>query len=148
MDTRKIRRRLFAVAGGLCEFCGIETILPDVLVARYSTVKFGNRTWTKEVEFLLRNNPEFHKLWHSVMATIEHVLPLGAGGTWARDNLKLACYRCNQSRARVFAKGLPANQKKKALLRPRRNLYWSVINDCWMVEPEQGQGIVMAEEAS
>lgn len=116
MDTRKIRRRLFAEALGFCQLCGCSTVLPDVLVSRYSTVKFGTRRWTKEVEILLRSNPEFHQIWHSTLATIEHVVPQGAGGTWRKDNLILACYRCNQSRARRFAKTLPANKKRPRLI--------------------------------
>lgn len=112
MDTRKIRRRLFAEALGFCQFCGVSTVLPDVLVARYSQIKFGSRRWTKEVEILLRSNRDFHSAWHSTLATIEHVVPLGAGGTWRKENLKLACYRCNQGRARRFSKTLPANKKK------------------------------------
>lgn len=132
MDTRKIRRRLFAESLGFCQFCGVSTVLPDVLVARYTPTRYGNRTWTKAVEHLLRDNHEFHTIWHSNLATIEHVLPIGAGGTWRRDNLKLACYRCNQRRARLFAKGLKANQKRGA---EHRSMVWSVINDCWMEEP-------------
>lgn len=132
MDTRKIRRRLFAESLGFCQFCGISTVLPDVLVRRYTPARYGNRNWTKTVEHLIRDNREFHAIWHSDLATIEHVLPIGAGGTWRRENLKLACYRCNQRRARLFAKGLKANQKRGAA---HQAMVWSVINDCWIEEP-------------
>lgn len=32
-------------------------------------------------------------------ATVDHVVPKSAGGTWARYNLVLACYRCNSLKA-------------------------------------------------
>lgn len=31
-------------------------------------------------------------------ATIEHVIPLSAGGSWSISNLKLSCSPCNQER--------------------------------------------------
>lgn len=125
-DTRRIRARLFGESDGLCQFCGVLTILPDELVSKYEPV--NPKCWTKQVENLLRDNAEFRDLWHSVLATIEHVLPLGAGGTWDRENLKLACYSCNHRRARIFAHGLPASQKRRGT----QHFYWSVINERWM----------------
>ena len=34
-------------------------------------------------------------------ATIDHDIPLSAGGTWAWENLVLACYRCNQRKGNL-----------------------------------------------
>lgn len=32
-------------------------------------------------------------------ATLDHLVPTAHGGTWARANLVLACYACNQAKA-------------------------------------------------
>ena len=32
------------------------------------------------------------------MATLEHLVPLSRGGTYADSNLALACYKCNTAR--------------------------------------------------
>jgi len=32
---------------------------------------------------------------HPRKATLDHVVPLILGGTWANENLRLACRRCN-----------------------------------------------------
>ena len=34
-------------------------------------------------------------------ATIDHLVPLCKGGTWRKDNLVLACYKCNHSKGDI-----------------------------------------------
>lgn len=44
------------------------------------------------------NGPEKSKL----LATIDHIVPLRRGGTWAKPNLILACSRCNNYKGCVI----------------------------------------------
>lgn len=44
-----------------------------------------------------------HKRYEPTMATIEHILPLCQGGLHSKENIGVACARCNYSRAKRAA---------------------------------------------
>jgi len=39
-------------------------------------------------------------------ATFEHIVPLSKGGTWASENLVIACHACNNARGHGDARDL------------------------------------------
>jgi len=54
---------------------------------------------------------------------IEHVVPEAAGGTTERDNLCLACRRCNAFKARRIDAVDPLSQNTVALFHPRQMVW-------------------------
>lgn len=136
MNSREVRRRLFKDAGGACAFCRRPTVLPESLVQRYAPGSYAGKEWGRKVDQLLKSNREFREVWHRDLATIEHVIPTGAGGSNRYDNLVLACYECNLSRGSAFNKD--KSQANAPLHRLRNKaapaLRWSVLNDCWIRE--------------
>jgi len=36
------------------------------------------------------------------LLTLDHIMPLALGGTWAIHNLQLACYPCNQEKGDTY----------------------------------------------
>lgn len=71
---RQIRAILFERQGGLCCYCKVKMVHPP----RPSTGKVPRNT-----------------------ATLEHLRRRAEGGTHHRDNLALACARCNSGRKAV-----------------------------------------------
>lgn len=68
-----------------------KNAIKDKLVKRY-----GNQChYCKDT--LRRGGPLSGKLM-----TIEHIVPLVMGGTWALTNLVLACYDCNHKRKHTY----------------------------------------------
>ncbi|MGD9857746.1 MAG: HNH endonuclease [Planctomycetaceae bacterium] len=53
--------------------------------------------------------------WH----TLDHLIPLAAGGTDDPDNLLLACWRCNKRKADGTVYGLAADIRRGRVLRHR-----------------------------
>ena len=51
--------------------------------------------------------------------TIEHIVPLAAGGPTRRDNLWLACHRCNEFKADRIDAVDPETQERVLLYNPR-----------------------------
>jgi len=45
------------------------------------------------------------KVYHARVATLDHVCPLGKGGSNSQNNVVAACYECNQTRNRVVQFG-------------------------------------------
>ena len=72
--SRHMRRVLYDDAGGLCCYCGRKTLL----VASHKD--------------------------SGLLATIEHIIPRSWGGPNRRNNLALACQRCNSNRGLATAR--------------------------------------------
>jgi HNH endonuclease len=59
--------------------------------------------------------------WLGIPHEIEHIIPLGEGGATVRENLWIACRRCNAYKAnRIFAPD-PVSQASVQLFHPRRD---------------------------
>jgi hypothetical protein len=50
---------------------------------------------------------------------IEHIIPLAGGGSSAPDNLRLACYRCNEFKGSRTEAADPINGKLTLFFHPR-----------------------------
>jgi hypothetical protein len=62
--------------------------------------------------------------WQYVRFTIDHIIPLTAGGTDTLDNLALACFHCNRRKSTRQNAIDPETQEQTALFNPRRDS-WS-----------------------
>jgi 5-methylcytosine-specific restriction endonuclease McrA len=51
-------------------------------------------------------------------ATIDHVMPLSKGGTWADHNTVLACKACNNAKGDQVPEGTPVFVKPEKMKRP------------------------------
>ena len=46
------------------------------------------------------------------MATLDHIVPKSCGGTWANDNLVLACWLCNRQRGLTDYETFKASKRR------------------------------------
>ena len=62
--------------------------------------------------------------WQYVQFTVDHVIPLGKGGTDELANLALACFHCNRRKSDKLATLDSNTQKEVSLFNPRSDS-WS-----------------------
>lgn len=77
--------------GRRCVYCGV--------VVQYTRLRKGKRQPSNK-------------------ATVDHVIPRSKGGTWARENLVLACLKCNNEKADMDRDEFEAWRKT----RPRKKI--------------------------
>ncbi|MFC6080736.1 HNH endonuclease [Sphaerisporangium aureirubrum] len=61
-----------------------------------------------------------HRFRDLSTATIDHLVPVYYGGTWARANLVLACFACNQAKGHRLPTEFLCSRGYRPGLRPRR----------------------------
>lgn len=107
MSNKKTLLQLWGRQKGYCLWCGKKTWV----IGRHS-VATRRRLGVGGVANI-----------HSLIATIEHVLPKGKGGTSESDNLAMSCRGCNNARLDV-SNGLLPDARAAARLSPeqRENL--------------------------
>ncbi len=69
--------------------------------------------------------------WQYVEFTVEHVVPLAAGGESTEENLALACFGCNRRKSDRQVARDPETDEKSRLFHPRQDTWndhftWSV----------------------
>jgi len=69
--------------------------------------------------------------WQYVRFTVDHIVPLSAGGTDAHENLALACFHCNRRKSNNQGARDPLTGEEVPLFNPRaqrwfHHFYWSL----------------------
>lgn len=132
VKEKKRRRTLWENQEGKCYYCDRLTILPEDLLAEFVSV-IENPGGT--ITVLLRENRDFKSRWHNELATIEHLIPRGMGGSDRKENVVMACAYCNQKR------GLQTHQEhldnlamfdKTSRRMPRRGYRWDHFEERWV----------------
>ncbi len=59
--------------------------------------------------------------WQYVRFTVDHVIPLALGGTYAFDNLALACFHCNRRKTDRLGATDPTSYEHVSLFNPRQH---------------------------
>jgi HNH endonuclease len=57
--------------------------------------------------------------WQYVRFTIDHVVPLGIGGSYDFENLALACFHCNRRKSNKQASFDPRTKEEVPIFNPR-----------------------------
>lgn len=79
-----------------------------------------------------------NECWQYVRFTIDHIVPISAGGADAPDNLALACFHCNRRKSGKREAFDNVTQQIVSLFNPRlddwsKHFVWSI--DRWRVLP-------------
>jgi hypothetical protein len=122
--ARKRVAMLLEIQGGICYWCD----QPIFEAAQYPLAAIENNAWLR-----LENGSRL------LLATVDHIIPISAGGGNQADNLVAACYGCNQKRSKTKAARHVCGCGKPASKRRRR------CNSCWLKRSElwlQSQGWV------
>lgn len=133
VNEKKRRRQIWEEQEGKCHYCGRYTVLPEALLAEY--VEEIPEDKTDLIDLLLKEDADFKYRWHDDLATLEHLLPRGQGGTDARWNLVVACAKCNQEMGMIAHQqwmDAQAMYDKTSRRMARRGYRWDVLQGQWV----------------
>jgi hypothetical protein len=88
------------------------------------------REWVRQQANYFCEYCQSNERWQYVRFTVDHVVPLGEGGTNAPDNLACACFHCNRRKSNKQTSLDPITRKTVPLFNPRterwvEHFFWS-----------------------
>ena len=86
-------RKLAALDGHRCCYCGIRVIEPEVLRKIQSIL--GRDVFPSKTNKKGSSNLDYHGVWILTVMTLDHIDPISVSGRDDDDNLATSCWACN-----------------------------------------------------